>query len=160
MNSPPRRIPVLTVQRPWAALLFWGDDGKPIDNRSWSTRYRGPMLIHAGRVWDRTALAIAGQVAELPGFDWHEAAHPVGIIGVVDLVDVCIRDHTTNRRKGVPASCCGPWSWRGFNHWHREDPEPFRAPIPAAGKQGLWYPDGPVAESVALELARIEEVYA
>lgn len=36
----------LSVRNPYAALIVSGI--KTIENRSWSTRYRGPLLIHAG----------------------------------------------------------------------------------------------------------------
>ena len=36
----------LSVRNPYAALIVAGI--KTIENRSWSTRYRGPLLIHAG----------------------------------------------------------------------------------------------------------------
>ena len=47
---------VLTVRQPWAwAILFAGKD---IDNRSRSTDYRGPLMIHAAvkRCSDATLL--------------------------------------------------------------------------------------------------------
>ena len=36
---------VLTVRQPWAQLIARGL--KDIENRTWATRYRGPLLIHA-----------------------------------------------------------------------------------------------------------------
>ena len=35
---------ILSVRQPWAWLLF---NGKDIENRTWRTSYRGPLLIHA-----------------------------------------------------------------------------------------------------------------
>lgn len=37
---------VLTLHQPWATLIAAGI--KTIETRSWSTRYRGPLAIHAG----------------------------------------------------------------------------------------------------------------
>ena len=42
----PRAIRVLSIRQPWAELIVSGV--KRIENRSWSTNYRGPVLIHAG----------------------------------------------------------------------------------------------------------------
>lgn len=41
----------LTICQPYAELIARGD--KPIENRTWPTHYRGPLLIHAGksRAW-------------------------------------------------------------------------------------------------------------
>ena len=36
----------ISVRQPFAMLIVRG--GKDIENRSWSTEYRGPLLIHAG----------------------------------------------------------------------------------------------------------------
>lgn len=42
----------LTIRQPWATLIARG--AKTIETRSWSTKYRGPLAIHAGqspRTW-------------------------------------------------------------------------------------------------------------
>jgi hypothetical protein len=40
---------VLSIRQPWAHLIVTGQ--KRIENRTWTTDYRGPLLIHAGRRW-------------------------------------------------------------------------------------------------------------
>jgi hypothetical protein len=40
----------LTIRQPWASLIALGV--KHIETRSWSTRYRGPLAIHAGVRYD------------------------------------------------------------------------------------------------------------
>lgn len=55
----------LTIRQPWASLVALGV--KTIETRSWSTRYRGPLAIHAG--------AAQPQRGEAPGLgvpvgDW------------------------------------------------------------------------------------------
>jgi ASCH domain len=42
--------PVLTVRQPWAWAIIHG--GKDVENRSWRTKYRGPLLIHAGSAFE------------------------------------------------------------------------------------------------------------
>ena len=37
----------LSIRQPWAWLIVNGY--KDIENRDWPTRYRGPVLIHAGK---------------------------------------------------------------------------------------------------------------
>jgi len=39
-------VKALTVRQPWASLVALGV--KTIETRPWSTRYRGPLAIHAG----------------------------------------------------------------------------------------------------------------
>lgn len=38
----------LTIRQPWASLIAAGV--KTIETRSWSTKHRGPLAIHAGKV--------------------------------------------------------------------------------------------------------------
>jgi hypothetical protein len=44
----------LSIRQPWAWLIVHGH--KPIENRDWSTDWRGELLIHAGKVFDEAAL--------------------------------------------------------------------------------------------------------
>jgi hypothetical protein len=37
----------LSIRQPWAWLIIAGH--KDVENRSWTTTYRGPLLIHAAR---------------------------------------------------------------------------------------------------------------
>ena len=43
-------LPCLSIRQPWAWLLVNGV--KDIENREWSTSYRGPLLLHAGKAGD------------------------------------------------------------------------------------------------------------
>jgi len=38
-------IKALTIRQPWAFAIL--NLGKDVENRSWRTRHRGPLLIHA-----------------------------------------------------------------------------------------------------------------
>jgi hypothetical protein len=107
----------LTIRQPWAGAIF--ELGKDVENRTWSTPYRGPMLIHAGSALFGTGKRIGdlrhGQTA------WAAGA----IIGVVHLVDVV---------KGYQSV----WAEKGCWHWVIEDATAFREPIRANGAMGLW----------------------
>lgn len=41
----------LSIMQPWAWLIVNGH--KSVENRTWNTGYRGPLLIHAGKKLDR-----------------------------------------------------------------------------------------------------------
>ena len=45
---------VLTIKQPWATLIMQGD--KRFEFRSWQTKYRGDLLIHAGKGIDKEAM--------------------------------------------------------------------------------------------------------
>jgi hypothetical protein len=42
----------LTLIQPWATLVALGE--KQIETRSWDTKYRGPLAIHAGKKIDKS----------------------------------------------------------------------------------------------------------
>lgn len=77
---PKRRVYALSIKQPWAALVASGR--KTIEVRSWLTRLRGRILIHAARVPDNRAEA----------WKWvSDAIRPLtelrgGIIGETELV--------------------------------------------------------------------------
>lgn len=41
----------LSIQQPWAWAII--EAGKNVENRGWSTAYRGPVLIHASKQFDQ-----------------------------------------------------------------------------------------------------------
>lgn len=47
----------LSLTQPWAQLVATGQ--KQIETRSWSTRYRGPLYIHAAKKFPREAQNLA-----------------------------------------------------------------------------------------------------
>ncbi len=109
----------LSVRPEWAHLILHG--GKLTENRTWRTKYRGPLLIHASLRPDPEARGFAaGLGLEIP------AVVPRGaILGSVYLVDV-VDDSDS------------PWAEPGQQHWLLECPQPWPEPVPAKGDLGLW----------------------
>jgi hypothetical protein len=139
------RPPALTLWRPWPTLIF--NAGKDVENRSWPTRHRGDLLIAAAGRWEPGALTFAkalGEMAARTGGDKPETAaldlpgdrraYPAGIIGVVELYDVC------TYALQHPGQTCGCSWWASFNmaHWKIRNPRLFDQPIPHRGLQRLW----------------------
>ncbi len=120
----------LSVKQPWAALLVTGI--KAVEVRTWDTRHRGPVLIHASRNpdprpdgWAHVTTPAVRRLAETTG----------GIIGVAELVD-CVVYPTpelfaadAERHRNPPAWFAPPRLF-GFAFAHPR-PLPFR---PLAGK--------------------------
>lgn len=106
----------LTVRRPWASMLLTpaAAGGKTVENRSWSTDYRGPVLVHAGVRIDDAGV----EAARRAGLDaeWHAGQR--GWLGAVVLADV----HPARNR------CCRPWGRPQtdrdlpIHHWVFTDP--------------------------------------
>jgi hypothetical protein len=114
----------LTVVQPWAWAIIHGPANGPkklIENRSWATPYRGPLLIHAGK--SLTRLGDYG-----PGEPEPKSLVFGAIIGVVELVD-CV---PLERVEGQPFAE-GPWCWL------LDKPRAI-TPFPCSGLMGLWNP--------------------
>lgn len=127
----------ITISQPYASLIASGE--KWIENRTWPTRYRGKLAIHAG---------LGRQYLSKDEL----AKYPTGcIIAVCNLV-ACVTleqilDNEGASRNGhevlIPGSkrawweaadheyAAGPWCWV------LEDVQPVEN-VPVRGMQGLW----------------------
>ncbi len=106
----------LTIRQPfaWAILLA----GKNIENRSRTTHYRGPLVIHAGAAMHSHPLP-----RRLPLPVPHEFTMSA-LLGIVDLVEVVERSRSR--------WFLGPYGWV------LDNPRVFANPIPCRGRLGLW----------------------
>jgi hypothetical protein len=78
----------LSIREPWASLIIGGR--KPIENRDWTTNYRGPLLIHASKTLDRVNEEHMTALLGEPYEEWHmsTAMRFGGIIGTATLVAI------------------------------------------------------------------------
>lgn len=104
----------LSIRQPWAELIIRGL--KDVENRSWQTHHRGPLLIHASQGADE---------AWYEEFGVPEDASRGALLGVVDVV-------ASTRRRTSPWHHAGSW---GF---YVENPRRFARPIPWSGSLGLF----------------------
>lgn len=82
----------LSIMQPWAWLIV--NRYKPIENRSWPTKFRGPVAIHAGLKIDYECAndvqscihPVTGRNAEWDHFNVNGKGTG-GIVGVADVVD-------------------------------------------------------------------------
>ncbi len=134
-------MPVITVRQPWPWAMF--DLAKDVENRTWPTKHRGPILIHASQ-WSRRgqiekdlfhALSVASLAAikalkVRAGF-WVDDLKPQsgGIVGIVTIED-CVQNYPS------------PWAMPDHWHWVLADarPLPFFA---CKGRLGIWRVDYP-----------------
>lgn len=109
----------LTICQPYAEMIMLGD--KRIENRTWPTTYRGPLLIHAGKSRDW-----------LEADDEREYQLVFGaIVGISTLTD-CLRVEK------LPPELARDFHANGPFCWILADVERFAVPIPYRGAQGLW----------------------
>lgn len=100
MSAEIRPVAVLSVRQPWAWLILHG--GKDIENRSWSTKIRGRVLIHAAKSksrqeWDAAmdfALTRAMVSPDVLAQCEFETVERGGIVGSVEIVD-CVRNSSS-----------------------------------------------------------------
>lgn len=78
---------IISVRQPWASLIVLGF--KDVENRSWSTRYRGPVLIHASKRGDQVSKA---DIECRYGVRLEDNLRLGGIVGLTEIVD-CVRPH-------------------------------------------------------------------
>jgi hypothetical protein len=134
-------VKALSIRNPWALLIVAGI--KPVENRTWATKYRGPLAIHAGatKAWEAvreelSALApdelvrVGNAAAFCLGEDvlnakWRDIPHGA-LIGTVDLVDI-VTDHPSRYANHLP----------GTFHWVLANPRPMKA-VPLKGQLGLF----------------------
>lgn len=129
----------LSIRQPWAWAIVEGH--KDIENRSWRTRQRGPLLIHASAKYDHGGYEfIITRFPALTVPTWQDAECG-GIVGVAHITD-CVSAHPSRW-------FTGPF---GFVI-DRAAPLPFRA-----GKGAQGYFDGQHRATAALLHPAIEAV--
>lgn len=127
----------ISLTQPMAYAIFHGKD---VENRKWTTKYRGPLLIHASQGFDKGHYRwIVDNDNRLCTFIPEESS-PVfvhgALIGVVNLVQV-VRVHGSRWFFGPYGFCL-------------RDAREFKEPIPYRGALNLFYvPDEVVKEAMA-----------
>jgi activating signal cointegrator 1 len=157
---------VISILQPWASLTVIG--AKHIETRTWNTKYRGPLLIHASKKFtgDQKALGIDFNHRYGVGLGFPEHL-PVGqIIGAVNLIDTFPTDRVfagagggigyksnlrvvdgdvfrmmqiTNKEKAFGDYSLGRYGWL------LSDPVQFQPGISINGKLGFWNYDGAIS---------------
>ena len=121
---------VLTIKQPWATLIMQGY--KKYEFRSWKTKYRGDLLIHAGKAYDKEAMKRLAKY--LP------KSIPTGkILGKVTLVD-CVKISLEFKRilQEENKDIYTKSSFEEKYGWKLENVEVFEEPIEAKGHLSLW----------------------
>lgn len=80
------QMKALSILQPWAWLITRG--GKDIENRSWSTPYRGVFLVHAGKKWGPEQRADVARIRDrFPGIALPDEFERGGIVGRARVID-------------------------------------------------------------------------
>ncbi len=124
----------LTISQPFASLIASGE--KWVENRTWETRYRGPLAIHAGKGTQYLTRR------DLDGYPAGAVVAVAQLVGCANLWDWSgytpsddeLFPNTKTRLKAFldHEHTEGPWCWI------LEDVTPVQPPVLATGRQGLW----------------------
>ena len=79
----------ISIRQPWAALIVAGI--KDIENRTWQTKYRGKLLIHASQKADKEGFKMMKELGIPEIIVSSMLDYSGGIIGEVNLVD-CVEE--------------------------------------------------------------------
>jgi hypothetical protein len=135
----PDDVRVLSIRQPWAWAISTGR--KKVENRTWATKYQGPIYIHASLQRDTD------------GWEDLKREHRINvpedlprgaIVAVARLVKVV--DAKSGRR-------FGKW-FQGPKGWVLADVRPLKKPVPAVGMLGLWRPSAELRRAVARQTPR------
>ncbi|HRJ61474.1 MAG TPA: ASCH domain-containing protein [Azospirillaceae bacterium] len=109
----------LSIRQPWCHHILY--DGKDVENRSWSTSFRGKVLIHASKTPENADFCLKRNL-------------PLGgIVGIMEIID-CVTAMDSDW-------FCGPY---GFVIG-RSRPLPF---VPCGGRLGFFDVSGDVVQTV------------
>lgn len=149
-------IRCISLWQPWASLMACG--AKYFETRSWDTKIRGTIYIHAaktlrgielveyGSVQEREAIeAVLGPLAE-----WSKKLPLGAIVGRGELVDTMSACEALEMDPGQE-----PFGDFGAGRWvHVYDGLRALVPVPTVGRQGFW--TTPVDEDVTFQPMPVE----
>ena len=148
----------ITLWQPWASAIALQQ--KRFETRSWPTKYRGPLAIHAATRQNKADEAFfVGMLLKLHEADyerWNEhcdcmySCLPYGeIVAVCDLIDcVLVEDAAPSLFEKL----WGDYSPGRFA-WKLANVRALETPIPATGHQGLWNWDHTAPEISTVQLS-------
>lgn len=122
---------VITIKQPWATLIAKGY--KEYEFRTWKTKYRGDILIHAGKGIDKKAIS---------RFENLNLQYPQGCIIAKGKITDCVYvdekfiNETVHKNPEVYRGLVSKDNWEGYG-FKIEDIEEID-PIHINGKLSLW----------------------
>jgi hypothetical protein len=130
----------LTVLQPWAQLLVFGV--KRYETRSWKTKHRGPLLIHAGRVFPDAARELCARepfrsVLALGGIKSPSDLPRGVLLGTITLEDCLPTDQVLFNNLDERELAWGDFR-PGYWAWKMSAPRELGISIPYHGVLGIF----------------------
>lgn len=127
----------ITIKQPFATLI--AEHLKEYEFRTWRTKYRGELLIHAGKGIDKKAME---------KYKEYHLEYPTGCIIAKAKITDCIaidetaREMLQHKNPVVYAGIVKKTDWKGYG-FVLEDVQKIK-PIPINGKLSLWDYNGEI----------------
>ena len=122
---------VLSIKEPWASLIINGT--KKIETRSWKTKYRGEIYIHASLSKAKITKPEVYELIKDMNFKCGYIICKCNLVDCIYMTDEYVNDMKTNHYEEY---ICGHYEV-GRYAWIVEDVKVIE-PIEAKGKLGLW----------------------
>lgn len=140
----------ITIIQPWATLIAVGE--KKFETRSWATKHRGDIAIHAGKKIDKKACAEPEIKAALERHGYTADNLPTGAVVATANLSDCHEVYIEHLGDAVLLKSGTPHTWVGQGNkefafgwyetgryaWRMDEVEKLSEPLPAKGQQGLW----------------------
>ena len=122
---------VLSIKEPWASLIMNGT--KKIETRSWKTKYRGEIYIHASLSKAKITKPEVYELIKDMNFKCGYIICKCNLVDCIYMTNEYVNDMKTNHYEEY---ICGHYEV-GRYAWIVEDVKVIE-PIKAKGKLGLW----------------------
>lgn len=123
---------VLSLTEPFATLILKGK--KCVETRSWKTKYRGELYIHASMTkMSKNDLELIELIKE-DKLNYGYIVCKCKLVDCVYMSDEYIEDMKKNNYQEY---ICGDYK-KGRYAWILEDVSPLKVPIKAKGQLGIW----------------------
>lgn len=124
----------ITLWQPWASAIALGL--KTYETRGWSTKVRGPILIHAAKRWTPAEREFCSNMASF--FNRPDLENP-SLGAIVAMADITSVHSTEDIRDNLSETelAFGNYEDNRFA-WGLENIRAFEEPIPYKGGQGFF----------------------
>jgi ASCH domain len=135
----------LSLTQPWASLIT--EKNMNVENRTWSTKFRGFFAIHATKTYREEDFAYC---REAFGVQWKREDLPFGaIIGFAEIVEVITAEEVSAKTK--------KWFIGDYGFVMRNIIK-LKTPVPAKGALSFWTLDPDIFEACLKQLSPAERL--
>lgn len=118
----------ISIKQPWASLIINGY--KEYEFRTWKTKYRGKILIHASQMIDKDIMT---------KFKHLNLEFPMGcIIGEVNITDCLKVDSIFNKNLKKDNNIIYEGNYTNYYAFKLDKIIKYKKPIKAKGRLGIW----------------------